>query len=278
MGWAYDGNPIYGPFVYKEPDGGGGLDYIKSSYVKLTGERTNGPSITEYPAGFFVEDFTYTAGKGDLDEHNGRFGVTPDFPNGVYAYYTTVQPTQVANAGNPFNRARVPVFPYVVGDSYKSKVEPLNLGYNFDQDVDPVSFGLIRNVKPYNINDYEFISNSQKNTKLASKIIRASSGSVSGIDLIDGGSEYRVGDALVFDNKRTDGFGAIGSVLKIFGPQLNNITTTVQRLPDTTFIYTPGQITGITTVPHGFLTGTDINIRNVSGTCLLYTSPSPRDY
>ena len=266
LGWAYDGNPIYGPYVYKEADGGGGLDYIKSSYDKLTGERTNGPSITEYPSGFFVEDFTYTPGKGDLDEHNGRFGVTPDYPNGVYAYYTTVQPSQVANAGNPFNRARVPVFPYVVGDSYKSKVEPLNLGYNFDQDVDPVSYGLIRNVKPYNINDYEFISNSQKNTKLASKIIRASSGSVSGIDLIDGGSEYRVGDALLFDNERTDGFGAIGSVLKIYGPQLNNITTTVQRLPDTTFIYSPGQITGITTVPHGFLTGTDVNIRNVSGT------------
>ena len=132
--------------------------------------------------------------------------------------------------------------------------------------MDPVSYGLIRNVKPYNINDYEFISNSQKNTKLASKIIRASSGSVSGIDLIDGGSEYRVGDALLFDNERTDGFGAIGSVRKIYGPQLNNITTTVQRLPDTTFIYSPGQITGITTVPHGFLTGTDVNIRNVSGT------------
>ena len=48
--------------------------------------------------------------------------------------------------------------------------------------------------------------------------------------------------------------------------RLNNITTTVQRLPDTTFIYSPGQITGITTVPHGFLTGTDVNIRNVSGT------------
>ena len=266
LGWAYDGNPIYGPHVYKESDGGGGLDYIKSSYDKLTGERTNGPSIAEYPSGFFVEDFTYTPGKGDLDEHNGRFGVTPDYPNGVYAYFTTVQPSQVANAGNPFNRARVPVFPYVVGDSYKSKVEPLNLGYDFDQDVDPVSYGLVRNVKPYNINDYEFISNSQKNTKLASKIIRASSGSVSGIDLIDGGSEYRVGDALLFDNERTDGFGAIGSVLKIYGPQLNNITTTVQRLPDTTFIYSPGQITGITTVPHGFLTGTDVNIRNVSGT------------
>ena len=26
LGWAYDGNPIYGPYVYKEADGGGGLD------------------------------------------------------------------------------------------------------------------------------------------------------------------------------------------------------------------------------------------------------------
>ncbi len=29
------------------------------------------------------------AGSGDLDECNGRTGVTPEFPNGIYHYYAT---------------------------------------------------------------------------------------------------------------------------------------------------------------------------------------------
>ena len=39
--------------------------------------------------GFFVEDFVFTD-NGDLDKHNGRFCVTPDYPNGVYAYFATI--------------------------------------------------------------------------------------------------------------------------------------------------------------------------------------------
>lgn len=29
------------------------------------------------------------AGSGDLDECNGRVGVTPEFPGGIYHYYAT---------------------------------------------------------------------------------------------------------------------------------------------------------------------------------------------
>jgi hypothetical protein len=42
--------------------------------------------------GTFLQDFEYVAGLaglGDLDECNGRVGVTPEFPNGTYHYYTT---------------------------------------------------------------------------------------------------------------------------------------------------------------------------------------------
>ena len=244
--------------------GGGGLDYIKPSYLKLTGERTNGPSISKYPAGFFVEDYTYTAGSGDLDEHNGRFSVTPEYPNGVYAYFTTVQSSLVSNPGSPFNLARVPVFPYVIGDSFRSKVEELNRSFDFDQDVDPLSYNLVRNTKPYNINSYEFVSNSQKGTNLQSKIITTSSGAVSGVDIIDGGNEYSVGDNLVFDNSKTGGFGAIGNVIKIFGPQIASLTSTVNTFPLTTLLYSNGQVTGITSVPHNLLSGTQLSIDNVS--------------
>ena len=45
---------------------------------------------TGFDAGFFINDYIYD-GSGDLDIHNGRFCKTPEFPNGIYAYFTTVK-------------------------------------------------------------------------------------------------------------------------------------------------------------------------------------------
>jgi hypothetical protein len=39
--------------------------------------------------GAFTQDYEYSAGSGDLDECNGRVGVTPEFPCGTYHYYIT---------------------------------------------------------------------------------------------------------------------------------------------------------------------------------------------
>ena len=46
-------------------------------------DTTHRPPIGIFPEGFFVEDYEFTD-VGDLDVHNGRFCVTPDYPNGVY--------------------------------------------------------------------------------------------------------------------------------------------------------------------------------------------------
>jgi len=152
----------------------------------------------------------------------------------------------------------------VIGDSYRSKVETLNQSFEFDQDVDPVSLNLTRNVKPYNINDYEFITNSQKNTTTQARITSVSRGQVSRVDIIDSGSEYRVGDNLVFDNTNTGGFGAVGTVHEVFGPQITSLNHSVTKFTGTTLLYAGGKVTGITTVPHGLLTGAVLTIKNVS--------------
>jgi hypothetical protein len=39
--------------------------------------------------GHFTSDWKYVVGSGDLDECNGRYGVTPEFPKGTYHYYIT---------------------------------------------------------------------------------------------------------------------------------------------------------------------------------------------
>ena len=39
--------------------------------------------------GAFSQDYEYVAGLGDLDQCNGRTGVTPEFPEGIYHYVIT---------------------------------------------------------------------------------------------------------------------------------------------------------------------------------------------
>ena len=83
LGWAYDGSPIYGPYGYSSASGGS-IKQLTSGYERVDiGNRPN------FPLGFFVEDNTFV-GNGDLDENNGRFCITPEYPKGVYAYFTTI--------------------------------------------------------------------------------------------------------------------------------------------------------------------------------------------
>lgn len=119
LGYAYDGFPIYGAYGYKNADGSGGITRIKSSYslrnistrtTYYTGQSvTAGPAVsTTYPLGYFREDYQYTAPTQEdyLDDHNGRFCVTPEYPNGIYCYFATVD----ANWNS--------YYPYVVGPTF----------------------------------------------------------------------------------------------------------------------------------------------------------------
>ena len=259
IGWAYDGHPIYGPYAVVD----GAIKYLESGYTKLASQRVDGPSITKYPAGFFIEDFTYVDGVGDLDEHNGRFAATPEFPNGVYAYYTTVETTPINNPTSPFNGVRRPVFPYIIGDSYHSKPDTFNTSDN-SQDIDPATLDLVRNTTPYNIAEYEFVSNSNKNTTLNSKIVKTKTGSVERIDIILTGKDYNVNDKLVFDNKDTGGTGAIGKVKRITGPGITTFTSTVTTYPNTTLLVKNQTVTGITTFPHGIPNKANVEIIGIS--------------
>ena len=262
IGWAYDGNPIYGPYGVVD----GSKKYIESSYRKLASQRVDGPSISIYPAGFFVEDFTYVEGTGDLDKHNGRFAATPEFPNGVYAYYTTLNPIQVQNANSPFNGVRTPTFPYIIGDTYYSNLQRFNNSFESLQDLDPVSMNLVRNTKAYNINEYEFVPNANKNTNINSKITVTKSGGVDRIDIVTAGKNYNVGDSLVFDNKGTKGAGAIGKVSRVEGPGITTITSTITSIPDVVLLSNGNVVTAIHTGPHGISNNSFVEIIGISTT------------
>ncbi|MFN5324923.1 MAG: YHYH protein [Bacteroidota bacterium] len=119
IGYAYDGFPIYGAYGYLNTNGTGGIVRMKSAYQlrNITVRNTNptgqpvaaGPNVSAtYPLGYFREDYEFIAGSTPdvLDVHNGRFCVTPEYPNGTYAYFATVD----AN----WNSA----YPYVVGPTF----------------------------------------------------------------------------------------------------------------------------------------------------------------
>jgi hypothetical protein len=78
-------------------------------YTMTAAQQTQyaGPSVSAtYPLGRYGEDYAYVPGSGSLDQFNGRWCVTPEFPNGTYAYFDTV------------DASGAPVFPYLMGRQY----------------------------------------------------------------------------------------------------------------------------------------------------------------
>lgn len=108
LGFALDGYPIYGPYGYNIAlDADSGVSRMASGYALKTSAYRDGAAtnLTTYPMGMFLEDFEHRA-NGDLDKHNGRYCVTPDYPTGTYAYFVTVDSEDV------------PVYPYVLGTTF----------------------------------------------------------------------------------------------------------------------------------------------------------------
>ncbi|MFN3199482.1 MAG: YHYH protein [Bradymonadia bacterium] len=90
VGWATDGFPIYSMMGHSDPeDGGSAVEEMQSSWRTIETPQANRPSIEDFPLGHFESDWEYVEGSGDLDECNGRFAVTPEFPDGIYHYYIT---------------------------------------------------------------------------------------------------------------------------------------------------------------------------------------------
>lgn len=108
LGYAFDGSPIYGPYGYSNPTNiNSPITIMKSGYKIRNEQRDNGT----LPDGTYIEDFIYDPTIGDLDEYNGRFCITPEYPEGVYAYFITVDPDDTS----------LPRFPYVIGPKFFNK-------------------------------------------------------------------------------------------------------------------------------------------------------------
>lgn len=125
VGISYDGFPIYGPYAYTSPwNNLSGIKILTSSYetldVETQGRPSYGATISNPPVGALVQDYVYAEGLGDLDLHNGRFCITPEYQEGTYAYFISVDTVSFT-----------PVFPYVVGVKTREGIlQPINNGSN----------------------------------------------------------------------------------------------------------------------------------------------------
>ena len=230
IGWAYDGNPIYGPYGYSRIDGGSVVQ-MKSGYrLDL---KPNRPPTAIYPDGFFVEDYTYfdSTDEDVLDENNGRFCVTPDFPEGTYAYFSTVDAVSVESSGK-FIRYKKPQFPYLIGDSFNNSPIDFNFEKSSNQTEYVFNNNWARNTSPYNLDeDYEYLDlpdiSSQRLT-----VDSINLGSIESIVVKNSGDFYRVGDKVIFDNIDSDGENTSAEVFRIKGKSVNEITSENIKVED----------------------------------------------
>ena len=142
LGWVRDGLPIYGPYGYDDPmdpDSSirrmisgfqpradlASIGSLRDSYpdwalrhqeVTALPSGQEGPAVSAaFPRGHYLQDYEYLGDLGqtqgldfDLDEYNTRMCVTPEFPNGVRAYFVSIESNGI------------PRYPYNIGRQYYS--------------------------------------------------------------------------------------------------------------------------------------------------------------
>ena len=225
IGWALDGAPIYGPFGYTnalraDPTK---ISKMRSGYRTLSsGEHNNNNNgirndntaydgLSSYGYGSFSQDYIWSANGADLDEQNGRYCVTPEYPDGVYAYFMTFDNTGFIQSGFPFF-----VGPKFAGVTYKD--------FN---DLEVVNIDSIKGVKRYVTKDSTSVSKSIDQGSFSVKSVPSSAlASLDSINIVSGGDGYKIGDVVNFDNTGTTGFGAGGFVSVLDGKLVTSVTAT----------------------------------------------------
>ena len=213
IGFAYDGNPIYGPFGHSDPlDGNSAIVRMTSSYT-INEDRAGGPALVNYPIGSFVDDYKYNHKSGSLDENNGRFCITPDFPEGTYAYFLTIDSNQV------------PKFPYVLGDKYYSLPVDSNYNSNINQNDVP------KNAKRF------YRPGMQGNGEgLIAQIEEVTSGTVDRVAVDRSSTNFSVNSKLFFDNSGTQGSDVEALVASVKGEQVNYLQSREDKVVKLTTI------------------------------------------
>ena len=253
IGFAYDGNPIYGPYGYEDGlDSSSDIVRMTSSY-SLNANRSGGPSTAKYPLGSFANDYVYRPNSGSLDQNNGRFCITPDYPNGIYAYFLTI------------NASQKPVFPYFIGENFYSLPVDSNYNSNINQ-----------NDVPKNSRRFFIPGMPGNGGGVIAKINDVQTGSIDKVSIDYSSSNFSINSKVYFDNKGTEGFDVEAIVSSVSGRNVNYLESKEDKVVKLTtiqnaYLFTDDVLRQPASGASGQIVGTvqndnEIVLRNVVGT------------
>jgi len=161
--------------------------------------------------GDFIEDYIYDSAVGTLDAFNGKFGVTPEYPNGTYAYFLSED-----GSGNP-------TYPYAIGPKFygvpvfegETPPEPASVfPTEVDGDVVLDELGRVSYVKMTRKGDNYFgpaeakILGGEGSGATATPIVQT----VTGLTLLNSGRSYERPPTLVFEGGGGEGAKGAASI------------------------------------------------------------------
>tara|TARA_B100000427_G_scaffold175279_1_gene145750 strand:- start:3 stop:11099 length:11097 start_codon:yes stop_codon:yes gene_type:complete len=258
IGWAYDGNPIYGSVGNAKPipdsSGTGGIKRLKSSY-ELNPIVSVDLRPSSFGSGDFIQDYVYN-GKGDLDEFNGRYIVNSDFPKGTYAYFTPVDSSGATPSWDP-------VFPYLTF-KHRNATDSFNYSIFNNQSDKVINSGVYtRNITPLGLNepyrDYPFLSDSLQ-SKVSLQINGSKQSGITSISVLSSGELYNVGDNINFPT----GSNISASVSEVLGKTVISVGTSEIVQSKLAFGFKDSTVTAFSTVPHDYINGDIIEISGIS--------------
>jgi hypothetical protein len=258
LGWAYDGNPIFGPYAKIN----GQIKQVRSSYKSFSEIEKNNLIQTKlrpnFESGFFIQDFYYNRSKsgGDLDQHNGMFIDDSNFPNINYGYFFTIDDSQT------------PEYPYLISQEFKDIPIEENFNSLLNQDLDFNDLDVVRNVGPYHLNSeyasYDLINKVESKYKQEFIVKQIESSGITSVAIYNSGQDYNPGDNLIFDNSVSGGTGLSAAVSKVKGKEISNIQIGVSTFSGVTFITKGTRVKGITGIPHNLITNDEILVTSIS--------------
>ena len=246
LGFAYDGNPIYGPYI---SDTEIGIATARSSYQKKI-IQSNLKLRPPGPGGYYTQDYVYqneesknsNSGLKNLDEYNGKFH------KGRYSYFLTLD-----SIGNPS-------YPYITF-KHRNKTDLFNYSDSINQSDRYLNSGdYKRNVTHLGINDnfrtYPFLSDPvESNPEI--RVSSVKSDKIETVKVVDPGVKYNVGDQVIFNERSIN-----AEVEKIKGKPISKIETTESEV-DVKFAVIENNVVGICTLPHNLKNNDFVEISGV---------------
>ena len=225
---------------------------MTSSY-SINGNRSEGPDLTTYPIGTFVNDYTYTHKSGTLDENNGRFCTTPEFPQGTYAYFITIDSNQV------------PQYPYILGENFYSL--PVDSNYNSD---------INQNDIPKKARRFYQAGMPRNGDGFLAQIEEVKQGNVESVSVLDTSANFSINSQLYFDNTGTQGSEAEAIVSSVKGKDVSYLESKENKVVKLTiiqsaYLFADDTLSQPSSGASGTIVGTVKNdstivLKNVSGT------------